>query len=383
MVGSTQTHKTSLGERYAEHTDKYFLRSKQILEAENVNPLVRYQVFVRKDIDHLCGVDEATDFIQEVAGGAAKIYSLREGQSYEGGQPIMKIEGRAQDLVDLETVYLEILSGNLTGHISMREVRKNARAVVSAAQEKLVYYFGARHFSPHLDEKISGICQEEGFAGCSTDIGAKAWASEGIGTIPHALILSYAAHMQNYGIEGNPTVEATKAFDRNIDPSVPRIALIDTFNEEIRDSLRTARAVPSLRGVRVDTCGENYSELTNNMKLADLGLNEKYLDCKGVSIAGVWALRNALDLTDFSDLEITVSSGFNAEKTTAFMGADRLYQEAHGKSLFDSIGTGSLAKPVMATSDIVAYFNEESGLWLPLSKKGRPEKFNGKLEEVR
>jgi nicotinic acid phosphoribosyltransferase len=57
----------------------------------------------------------------------------------------------------------------------MEEIRNKARAIVQSAQGKLVYYFGARHFAPELDEGIAKICQEEGFIGCSTDIGAKAW----------------------------------------------------------------------------------------------------------------------------------------------------------------------------------------------------------------
>ena len=72
-------------------------------------------------------------------------------------------------------------------------------------------------------------------------------------------------------------------------------------------------------------------------------------------------------------LEITVSSGFNARKTTAFMEADKAYQGLYNKPLFDSIGTGSLASAVMITSDIVSYYNEDKRLWLPLSKVGRGE----------
>jgi nicotinate phosphoribosyltransferase len=374
MVGKTN---------YQEYTDKYFLRSKEILKAENINPIVRYQVFARQDIDSLSGIDESNEFIRNVSGDKVKIYSLKEGDSYTAKEPIKKLEGRAQDIIDLETVDLEILSGSLTGSINMDEVREKAKVVVEAAQGKPVYYFGARHFHYSLDEEISKICQEEGFAGCSTDIGAKVWGSKGIGTIPHSLILSYAAHMDQCEIKGNPTIEAAKAFDRVIDSEVPRVVLIDTFNREITDSLKIAKVIPNLSGVRIDTCGENYSEESNNLHLDDLNLNSKYLDGKGVSISAVWALRRGLDLSGFRDLEITVSSGFNAEKTKAFLEADNYYQKTYGKPLFDSIGTGSLAKPVMTTSDIVSYYNEKNGLWIPMSKKGRGECFTTRLEEIK
>lgn len=382
MVEVTQTRNEALIGNYQERTDKYFLRSKQILEAEEINPIVRYQIFAREDIGDLVGVDQASEFVKEVVGDRARVYSLRDGMEYASGEPIMKIEGRAQDLIDLETVYLEILSGNLTGPIDMRGIRGKARAVVQAAEEKPVYYFGARHFASELDEGIVKICQEEGFAGCSTDIGAKAWNSKGIGTIPHSLILSYVAHMKEEGIQGNPTLVVAKAFDRNIDSRVPRIVLIDTFNREIYDSIRTSRNIPNLFGVRIDTCGENYSQGSREVKLPELDVDPKYLRGKGVTIASVWALREALDNSGFGNLEITVSSGFNEEKTTAFVEADKAYEERYGKPLFDSIGTGSLAKPVMTTSDIVAYYSERQEQWLPLSKKGREETLSRSLEEV-
>ena len=188
--------------------------------------------------------------------------------------------------------------------------------------------------------------------------------------------------MQEQGIEGNPTVETAKAFDRNIDQKVPRIILLDTFNREINDTIATARAVPNLAGARIDTCGENYAQGSGNIQMPNLDINSKYFVGKGVTVAGNWALRRALDNAGLGNLEITVSSGFNEKKTAAFVEADRVYQEIYGKPLFDSIGTGSFAKPVMTTSDIVAYFSESKNQWVSLSKKGRGETETGRLEEV-
>ncbi len=385
MVNITQTN-------YEEYTDKYFLRSKKILQAEGINPIVRYQVFARKDLDHIAGINEAVDFIRRVSGNKVKIYSLREGDYYNAKEPIFKLEARVQDLVDLETIYLGILSGNITPPIDMAEVRKKASAIVKAAQGKPVDYFGARHFHPSLDEQIARICFEEGFRGASTDIGARARNLKGGGTTPHALILSYAAYMQENGINGNPTVEVAKAFDRNMDKSIPRIILIDTFNREIYDSIASAREVSDLAGVRIDTCGENYAEGTGMLHDEETGLliddgkdyqYKGYWNQKGVSIAAVWALRRGLDKAGYGDKKIIVSSGFNEEKTGVFLEADSFYKGKYGKSLFDFIGTGSIAKPIMTTSDIVAYYSEKQGKWIPLSKKGREEKPSTRLEEVK
>ena len=295
----------------------------------------------------------------------------------------MKLEGKAQDLITLENKYLGIISGSLTGKIDFDRIRKNARAIVKAAAGKPVYDFGARHFAPGYIKTIAEICHEEGFAGCSTDIGAKAWGSKGVGTIPHALILIFAAHIQEKGSDENPTVETAKAFNRNIDKSVPRILLADTFNREVSDTINTIEAVPNFTGVRIDTCGENVPEFSTYFLPYSLLDGSKYLRGKGVTIDGIWALRETLNRKRFDNIEITVSSGFNIEKTTAFIKADKSYQRLYGKPLFNSIGTGSLAKVIPATSDIYAYFSEKQNKWLPLSKTGRSEVLTDRLERVR
>jgi len=135
--------------------------------------------------------------------------------------------------------------------------------------------------------------------------------------------------------------------------------------------------------VRIDTCGENYSQESKYIPLPSLNVDSKYLRGKGVTIAGVWALRRSLDENDLGKLEITVSSGFNESKTRAFIEADKAYQKIYGKPLFDSIGTGSLAKPIMTTSDIVAYFSEKHKKWKSLSKIGRGEIQTKRLEEIK
>jgi len=372
-----------LSTNYKIYTDKYFLRAKSILQQEDINPVVRYQIFVRKNIESLEGVNGAIQFIKSVVGDKVRIYALAEGKPYVVGQPIMKLEGRIQDLIDLETIYLGILSGSLSGRIDLEKVRINARAIVAEAGDKKVLYFGARHFFPWLDKGIAKICCEEGFTGCSTDDGATAWDAEGGGTIPHALVLAYGVDMRKKGIQRNPTVEATKGFDRCMDKSIPRVALIDTFNKESYDSIAVGCVLSNLSGVRIDTCGENKAAVTRPHAAVNhfSGLS-KYAFGNGVTISAVWGLRRDLDEADLEHVKITVSSGFNSRKVSAFMEADRAYQNIYGKPLFDSIGTGSLYNAVMATSDIVAYYSEIEEQWVSYSKTGRAEMFSSEMKEV-
>src|SRR3989344_897993 len=351
--------KTSqLPEKHEPFTDKYFLRSKEILQKDNINPIVRYRVFARKagNFDR----DESIEIIEKYSGLSNKqghVYALPNGRN-KPLDTLMLIEGRVQDLIELETMYLGVISAELTNkEIDMKKVKKNAERIVEEANVPVIY-FGARHFHYSLDPEISRICLEDGMKDSSTDIGAANIGKKGAGTIPHALVLTYGS-----------TVKAAKAFDKYIPKEIPRVVLIDTYNKEIDDSVATAKALGNLAAVRVDTCGENYSQDYDSVDLTELKGLEKYVDGKGVTIKGVWALRRALD--KYPDVGIFVSSGFNAEKTKAFTEASKIYEQKYGKKLFTGIGTGSVEDVVMATSDIVARFDEKKQLWVPCSKVGR------------
>jgi len=370
----------NIQENYREYTDRYFLRSRRILEADGINPVVRYQVFARKG-GLVRGVAEAVDFIKGVAGERVRVLALSDGATYSPGEPLMKIEGRAQDLVEMETVYLGIISGGLTGRVDLEEVRRRASDIVRAAEGKPVIYFGARHFHYSLDEEIGRICLSEGFAGASTDAGARSGKLGSLGTMPHDLIIMYAAHLHERGSDRNPTVEAARAFERVIEKEARRIVLCDTFSREITDTIATVDAVPGWYGVRIDTCEENFAEGSREVVLPALNIPEKYLRGSGVSIAAVWALRKRLLEKGYGGLRQTVSSGFDAEKTAAFREADRVFQREYGTPLFSDIGTGSIGRPVMTTSDIVAYFSERMGKWIEIHKTGRTEIPTARLRE--
>lgn len=368
---------------YKDYTDKYFLRSKEILEKSGINPIVRYQVFVRNG-GVVESIDEAIEFIRGVVGNKVRIFTLKDGFA-RPLEPILKLEGRVQDLIDLETVYLGIISSGFTGNVDLRQVRRDAIDIVSDAEDKPVLYMGARHFHYNLDASISQICKDAGFIGCSTDVGAKAWGNEGTGTIPHALILAIVIPLKENGSMNNLTVEAARLFDKYVNKSVNRIVLIDTFNREITDSIEVAKEIKSLWGVRIDTCGENYIEGYGSMPgvVLDDDLQGCFTGKPGVSIDGVWRLKKTLIDNGFGHIKIVVSSGFNVKKIKAFGKADKLFNELYGYPMFDIIGTGSVGNPVMATSDIVAYFNEKEGKWIPFSKVGRGEWESERLVEVK
>lgn len=351
------------------YTDKYFLRANEILRQDRINPVVTYQVFVRKGPGVVSGLEEAAAMIEKFSPNFRKnggrIFSLRDGDTYESAEPLMHITGRVQDLMELETIYLGVISAGTSlanggKEPDLEEVEENARKIAGLADGRPVSYFGSRHWSWDLDPAISEASFRGGFVASSTDIGAEVLGQKGMGTIPHALILAYGS-----------TVEAAKAFDRYIDPAVPRIVLIDTFNREISDSLECAEALGDrLYGVRIDTCGENVGEGGTSHPA---GKDPSYQTGTGVTIESARNMREALDKAGYNGVKIILSSGFgNADKVKAFVDAEK----RSGMRLFDSLGVGGLYDARFATSDIVLKQGK------PCAKTGRGYRPNPRLVEV-
>lgn len=363
-----------LPDSHEAYADKYFLRTREILEAENLNPWVRAQVFIREGPGNVYGIEEALDILDTyspIVQNGGGVYALSEGSYYNPKDSLMIIEAPIQDIVELETMYLGVLSSETTkandGYgVDLSKVRENIRKIVEISEGRSVSYFGARHWRFDEDAGITRAAYEGGVISASTDIGSATFGKEGIGTIPHALenIMAW-----KYGYE-NAVVESTKAFDRIVNPNVPRVALIDYANREIDDSLATAKALEGrLHGIRIDTCGENIAQ-------GAIKGNRKYWEGHGVTISGTLALRNALNDSGNEDVKIFLTSGFgNPEKVKAFVEAEKEL----GIRLFDSLGVGAVYKSRAATMDIVAV-GEDPDNMISMAKVGRKYRPNSKLE---
>lgn len=385
-----------LPDSHRPYADKYFLRSGEILAAEELNPWVRAQVFIRKGPGEVRGMDEALailDKFSDLKEQGGRVYTLKDGDFYSPKETLMVIDAPVQSIIELETMYLGVLTAQTTrfnddvGEIDCNAVRDNMAAVVDAADGRPVTYFGPRHWHWSRDAAITRATFEGGAVAASSDIGAAPNGKVGVGTIPHALENVYAFY---YG-KDRAVVESTKAFDRVIDPDVPRVALVDYNNKEIDDSIATADALEGrLSAVRVDTCGENIAQgalsspkdatdpVWNGVELPSLGEPEsKYWYGNGVSITGVYALRKALDAAGHKDVKIFLTSGFgDVEKVKAFVAAER----GLGVRLFDGLGVGSVVRPARyATMDIVAVGLAPDQM-RPVSKVGRSYNPNSRLK---
>jgi nicotinate phosphoribosyltransferase len=134
------------------------------------------------------------------------------------------------------------------------------------------------------------------------------------------------------------TVLAATEFDRIMPPDVPRIVLVDTFNDEAVETLRVAEALEShLAGVRLDTASERG----------------------GVTAGLVKEVRARLDLAGYPHVHILVSGGITPERIRAFRDAG-----AH----VDGYGVGSYITAA-APTDYTADIREIEGR--PVAKLGR------------
>ena len=298
---------------YRPYIDKYFLRSKEILQKEGINPIVKYQVFIRNANCKIYGINEAIAIIDKYAP-RAKVWALKEGSFAKDCETIMLIEGHVQDLIDLETMYLGVISAETTikaenKDIDLNEVYRNMHEIVTLVAPRPVMYFGARHWRYDRDMEISSACCEAGAKDCSTDEGANQYNAKGVGTIPHAL---EAVYHWFYRDIGSAVVTSLMAFDKHIMKEIPRIALVDYANREITDSIQCLIHCKNLYGIRIDTCGENAMQGVIPHHLEDY----PYLQGNGVTIAGVYAVRKILNDMGHDHIKVILSSGFAFPKKT-------------------------------------------------------------------
>ena len=166
-----------------------------------------------------------------------------------------------------------------------------------------------------------------GCIGASTPAGARLAGLAPTGTMPHALVLIFG-----------DTVRAAEAFDRHIEPDVPRIVLVDTFKDEAEEALRVAEALGErLYGVRLDTPSER------GRVTADL----------------VKEVRVRLDQAGHEHVKIVVSGGIDARADPLLQGRERPGgQLRSGRCISD-------ASPIDFTGDL----KEIDGR--PIAKRGR------------
>ena len=277
------------------YSDKYFVRARELLRKDGHRPRVTMQVF-GKTQGFLGGIDEAIAILKLCADrwDELTVSALYDGDQIAPWETVLLIEGPYDVFAHLETLYLGVLARRT-------RVGTNTHAVVEAARPKQVMFFPARHDHWLVQTGDGYAAHIAGAIGVSTDAQASWWGSEGIGTVPHALIAAY----------GGDTVLASKKFADLSDPNVALITLVDFDNDCVWTSLKVAKALGSrLYGVRLDTS----ETLVDRSIVPQMGAFKP----TGVNPQLVRNVRDALDREGFQQVKIVVSGGFNVEKIRAF-----------------------------------------------------------------
>jgi nicotinate phosphoribosyltransferase len=215
----------------------YFERTRMVLQDEGRNPEVVAEIRAASlPLDWpwalLAGVEEAVSLLSD---RPVAVQVLREGGLFFAEEPVMVLSGAYLGFGQLETALLGLLcqaSGVATAAARCR----------LAAADRPVFSFGARRAHPAIAPMIERAAYVGGCEGVATVKGGTFLEIEPVGTMPHTLILILGEE------------RAWRGFDRVIDATVPRIALIDTFQDEKFGAVAAARILGDrLTGVRLDT----------------------------------------------------------------------------------------------------------------------------------
>lgn len=268
--------------KQGETTDIYFVRTKQILEAEGVEETSVVADVTPGELPEnwnwsvLCGVEELAYLFE---GVAVDVFSMPEGTVFYSSdhqgidEPVLRIEGAYGQFCLYETPLLGLIcqaTGIATRAARMRNIVGGGRLVS----------FGIRRMHPALSPMIDRAAFIGGFDAVSCLAGADATDTKPVGTMPHSLII----------VVGD-ALKAWTAFDRVIEENVPRVALVDTYSDEKTQSILAAKALKRLNAVRLDTP----------------------LSRKGSFAKIVREIRWELDLRGYEHVQIFVSGGLNED----------------------------------------------------------------------
>jgi len=328
------------------YSDKYFTRAREILLADGSRPRVTMQVFGKAPA-FLGGIDEAIAILKlcAIEWTDLEVWALHDGDAIDPWETVLLIEGPYDAIAHLETLYLGVLARRT-------RVGTNTRRVVEAARPKEVMFFPARHDHWLVQTGDGYAAHIAGAIGVSTDAQASWWGTEGVGTVPHALIAAY----------GGDTALATRKFAEHIDPAVRLVTLVDFENDCVGTSLRVAEAMGKrLYGVRIDTS----EMLVDKSVVPQMGRFRP----TGVCPQLVWNVRRALDQAGYDWVKIVVSGGFNVEKIQEFARLG-VPVDAYG------VGSSLFQGRFDFTADVVRLEGK------PCAKVGREYRPNQRLERV-
>ncbi|MFB6283807.1 MAG: nicotinate phosphoribosyltransferase [Halobacteria archaeon] len=268
-------------------TDAYFLRTEEILEAEEVNPHVIADVGDSLERWHVfTGLKDVAKLLE---GKPVSLYSIPEGTLFKKN-PVMYIEGNYLDFCRLETAILGFICQS-------SGIATNAMRVSAASGDTDVLSFGSRRQHPATAAMIERSALIGGMDGISNVAGGEVIGRQAGGTMPHALVISMNARDPEH-----PQEAAWDAYNRVLDPEVPRIMLCDTYDDERDETVRAAELLgDDIDGVRLDTTSSRKGDFREIIEEVRWELEVRGYEDVKIFVSGGVTPEDVIELRDVAD----------------------------------------------------------------------------------
>ena len=260
-------------------TDKYFIWTEKVLREKGVNPKVVAEV-TTSSWGIFVGLEDVLHLLE---GKNVDVYAMPEGTLFFPHEPVITIVGEYLEFARLETPLLGFIC-----HAS--GVATQAFKSKLAAGDRRVLSFGTRRQHPALAVMIERAAYIGGVDGVSNFAAEKYLGIKSIGTMPHALIISF----------GNQ-VDAWKAFDEVVDEDVPRILLVDTYSDEKIEAVMAVENVAKVSAVRLDTPNSRRGNFRKIVEEVRWELDIRGRKDVGIVVSGGLGLEDILALRDLVD----------------------------------------------------------------------------------
>ncbi|MFC4358355.1 nicotinate phosphoribosyltransferase [Halobium salinum] len=346
-------------------TDAYFERTETTLRHADRNPRVVAEVtadqFPDGEFELFAGLKDAATLL---AGHDLDADAIPEGRLFDGG-PVMRVEGNYLEFARLETSLLGFLSHASGIATAALEVRR-------AAPDSNVLSFGARHVHPSIAAVVERSALMGGLDGFSHVAAGEVLGREASGTMPHALMICFGAGKQE---------EAWTAFDEAVPDDVPRIALCDTYSDEVDEVLRAVDALGDrLSGVRLDTTSSRRGDMRHIVREVKWKLRARGREDVDVFVSGGLGPDDLRELSDVADgfgvggyvsnatpvdfaLDIVERAGEAVAKRGKLSGVKEVYRTRDGahhvglRGEDGPEGAESLMEPLVRDGEVVADFD--------------------------
>jgi nicotinate phosphoribosyltransferase len=353
-----------------------------------------------------CGVDHAIAIIKTCTGftdsgdewhntaADLAVEAVHDGAKLEPWVPALTIRGRYRDFAILETVVLGAMA-------RATKVATRAYELLQAAGGKPVFFFPARFDLPAA-QASDGYAYKVAVDVYNRDTGRDVpamitttaqgewFGGTGGGTVSHSYVLSFL----------KDCAESMLHFARLMPPDVPRVALVDTRGNCVRDSVLTALAMfrrwrelrqagradeaerYRLTAVRCDTGGEvrDASVKPTGDPKTDHGVVPQLIRNVRSALDTLHASGDVDDAARdaareyFRGVKIVASGGFDTEKI-AWFESENVPVDLYG------VGSAFLTGPACDyTADVVRIRPGQE--WLDFAKTGRRPVANPDLEPV-